>query len=229
MAPEEGAPRDAFVTTGRVRLAEAVRHLVDATLTAEEASSEQLASAAGEVERIAGELHRRAELAARPSGVRSRPETTHDDYLPRSPLVGAVSPLAPPIEYEYREGRLVGRGVFHAAYEGPPGFVHGGWIALGFDEILGMANIASGHPGMTGRLGIRYRRPTPLHRPVLFEGWTDQVDGRRVVTRGTLTVDDNVTAEAEGLFVKLDLDKAMEYFGERAYERRQVADVDPLP
>ena len=227
MEAEEAAPGDPFVTKGRVRLAEAVRHLVDATLTAEDASSAQLASAAEEVERIAAELHGRGELGARPSGVRSRAEATHDDYLPRSPLVGAVSPLAPPIEYEYRDGRLVGRGVFHAAYEGPPGFVHGGWIALGFDEILGMANIASGHPGMTGRLGIRYRRPTPLHRPVLFEGWTDQVDGRRVVTRGTLTVDDSVTAEAEGLFVKLDLDKATEYFGERAYERRQV--VDPLP
>lgn len=227
MEPEEAALDDPFVTKGRVRLAEAVRHLVDATLTAEDASSAQLASAAEEVERIAAELHGRGELGARPSGVRSRAEATHDDYLPRSPLVGAVSPLAPPIEYEYRDGRLVGRGVFRAAYEGPPGFVHGGWIALGFDEILGMANIASGHPGMTGRLGIRYRRPTPLHRPVLFEGWTDQVDGRRVVTRGTLTVDDTVTAEAEGLFVKLDLDKATEYFGERAYERRQV--VDPLP
>jgi acyl-coenzyme A thioesterase PaaI-like protein len=221
------APRDGFVTTGRVRLAEAVRHLVDATLTAEATSSELLASAAEEVERIAAELHGRNELGARPSGVRSRRETNHDDYLPRSPLVGVVSPIAPPIEYEYRDGRLVALGVFHAAYEGPPGFVHGGWIALAFDEILGMANIAGGHPGMTGRLGIRYRRPTPLHRPVLFEGWTDQVDGRRVVTRGTLTVDDAVTAEAEGLFVKLDLDKAVEYFGEQAYERRQV--VDPLP
>jgi acyl-coenzyme A thioesterase PaaI-like protein len=227
MEPEDGSPGNAFVTKGRERLAEAVRHLVDATLTAEDASSGQLTAAAEEVERIAAELHGRDELGARPDGVRSRSEPTHDDYLPRSPLVGVVSPLAPPIEYEYQDGRLVGRGAFHAAYEGPPGFVHGGWIALGFDEILGMANIASGHPGMTGRLGIRYRRPTPLHRPVLFEGWTDQVDGRRVVTRGTLTVDDSVTAEAEGLFVKLDLDKAVEYFGELAYERRQV--VDPLP
>ncbi len=159
--------------------------------------------------------------------MRSRSEESHDDYLPRSPLVGVVSPIAPPVEYEYRDGRVFGRGVFHAAYEGPPGYVHGGWIALGFDEILGMANIASGHPGMTGRLTIRYRRPTPLHRPMVFEGWTDQVDGRRVVTRGTLTVDGSVTAEAEGLFVVIDLDRAVEYFGERAYERRQAA--DPLP
>ncbi len=228
MAPdEEAASGDAFVTKERVRLAEAVRHLVDATLTAEDASSGRLAIAAEEVERIAAELHGHGELSDRPSGVRARAEQSHDDYLPRSPLVGAVSPLAPPIDYEYRDGRLYGRGVFHAAYEGPPGFVHGGWIALGFDEILGMANIASGHPGMTGRLSIRYRRPTPLHRPVLFEGWTDQVDGRRVVTRGTLIVDDSVTAEAEGLFVKLDLDRAAEYFGERAYERREA--VDPLP
>ena len=138
-----------------------------------------------------------------------------------------MSPLAPPIEYEYRDGRLIGRGTFHAAYEGPPGYVHGGWIALAFDEMLGMANIASGHPGMTGRLSVRYRRPTPLHRPVAFEAWTEEVDGRRIVTRGTLTVDGVVTAEAERLFVIIDLEKALEYFGERAYERRQVA--DPLP
>jgi acyl-coenzyme A thioesterase PaaI-like protein len=227
MEPDGAAPGDPFVTKGRVRLAEAVRHLVDATLTAEDASSEQLANAAAKVERIATVLHGRGELGDRPSGVRSRSEESHDDYLPRSPLVGVVSPVAPPVEYEYRDGRVIGRGVFHAAYEGPPGYVHGGWIALGFDEILGMANIASGHPGMTGRLSIRYRRPTPLHRPMVFEGWTDQVDGRRVVTRGTLTVDESITAEAEGLFVVIDLDRAVEYFGERAYERRQAA--DPLP
>jgi acyl-coenzyme A thioesterase PaaI-like protein len=216
-----------FVTPERVRLAQAVRHLIDAALTAEDASAEDLVNAADRAERIAADLHGQTDLGGRPSGVRQRVEMSHDDYLPRSPLVGQVSPLAPPIDYEYGDGRLTGRGVFHAVYEGPPGYVHGGWIALAFDEMLGMANIATGHPGMTGRLSIRYRRPTPLHRPVTFDAWTQEVDGRRIVTRGTLTVDGAVTAEAEGLFVMIDLEKALEYFGERAYERRKV--VDPLP
>ena len=109
-----------------------------------------------------------------------------------------MSPLAPPIEWELVDGRIVGHGIYHAAYEGPPGYVHGGWVALTFDEILGMANIASGHPGMTGTLKVRYLRPTPLHRRVDLEGWTERVEGRRIVAKGRMTVDGEVTAEAEG-------------------------------
>ena len=66
MEPEATAPGDTFVTKGRVRLAEAVRHLVDATLTAEDASSEKLANAAKKVERIATELLGRGALGTRP-------------------------------------------------------------------------------------------------------------------------------------------------------------------
>jgi acyl-coenzyme A thioesterase PaaI-like protein len=216
-----------FVTPARVRLAQAVRHLLDAALTAEEVDDDRLEAAAAEIERVAGDLHGVDALGERPTGRRTTEHVSHDDYLPRSPLVGQVNPVAPPIAYEYRDGRLYGEGVFHAAYEGPPGYVHGGWIALAFDEILGMANIASGHPAMTGRLSVRYRRPTPLHATVRFEGWTEQVDGRRIVTRGTLTAGDAVTAEAEGLFVVIDPERALEYFGERAYERRRL--TDPLP
>jgi acyl-coenzyme A thioesterase PaaI-like protein len=217
-----------FVTPARIRLTEAVRHLIDAALTAEEATEAQLDEAADKAERLASELQGVAALGDRPAGVRTREESSHDDYLPRSPLVGEVSPMAPPVEYEYRDGRLFGRGVFHAAYEGPPGYVHGGWIALAFDEILGMANIAGGHPGMTGRLSVRYRRPTPLHTEMRFEAWTEQVDGRRIVTRGTLEADGVVTAEAEGLFVTIDHDLALQYFGPEMAERRRRV-VDPLP
>ena len=90
-APQGDASARPFVTTERVRLAEAIRHLIDAALTAEDSSEEALAAAADETERLATDLHGRHELGDRPSGVRQREESSHDDYLPRSPLVGDVT------------------------------------------------------------------------------------------------------------------------------------------
>ena len=57
---------------------------------------------------------------------------------------------------------------------------------------------------MTGTLKVRYLRPTPLHRRVDIEGWTERVEGRRIVAKGRMTVDGEVTAEAEGLFITID-------------------------
>jgi acyl-coenzyme A thioesterase PaaI-like protein len=200
------------VTRERERLAEAVRHLIDAVLTSEDATEEQLGTAADMTDAVAAHLgHDRHDVAWN-RGKRERAVEAHDDYLPRSPLVGQASPLAPPVEWEYRDDRLYGRGTYHAAYEGPPGYVHGGWVALTFDEILGMANIASGHPGMTGTLKVRYLRPTPLHEPVELEGWTERVEGRRIVAKGRMIVAGELTAEAEGLFVSIDPALAARYF-----------------
>jgi hypothetical protein len=84
---------------------------------------------------------------------------------------------------------------------------------LAFDEMLGMANIASGHPGMTGTLTVRYRRPTPLYNEVAFEAWVVKVEGRRIATRGTLSYDDVLCAECDGLFVQPRPELAAEYFG----------------
>jgi acyl-coenzyme A thioesterase PaaI-like protein len=200
-----------FVSPQRLRLAEAVRHLVDATLTIEDATEEQLGTAADMTEAVARHLGREPHDDDR--GVRGRSEAGHDEYLPRSPLVGTVSPLAPPMTWTASDDGLHMRGTYHAAYEGPPGYVHGGWVALTFDELLGMSNIASGHPGMTGRLTVRYLKPTPVHRPVELRGRTERVEGRRITSTGELYVDGVRTAEAEGLFVTIDPRLAAEYFG----------------
>ena len=94
--------------------------------------------------------------------------------------------------------------VFGDAYEGPPGCVHGGFVAGAFDEVLGFTMSFSGLIGMTGRLLVHYRRPTPLHRSLRFEGRVDGVDGRKIHTSATLHVDGVLAAEAEGLFIALD-------------------------
>jgi hypothetical protein len=203
----------AFATPERAELAAAVRRLIDAVMTTPDADPATLRDVARDADRLAFRLG-----GGRDEGPGYRPRS-HGDYLPRSPVVGEASPLSPRLDWEEAqlpEGLgIEGRGVFGAPYEGPPGFVHGGWIACAFDEMLGIANIVGGHPGMTARLTVHYRRPTPLFRDLRFRAWVDRVEGRRIVSRAELWDGDTLTAEADGLFVQPRPELAEQYFGPR--------------
>lgn len=129
-------------------------------------------------------------------------------FLDRSPLIGAINPLAVPMRISSEPDDTgvavaVGRVQFGAAYEGPPGCVHGGFIAAAFDEVLGVAQSLSGNPGMTVNLSIDYRSPTPLDQPLVFRGRIKQIDGRKISTTGTLHHGDTLCAEASGLFISM--------------------------
>jgi acyl-coenzyme A thioesterase PaaI-like protein len=129
-------------------------------------------------------------------------------HFDHSPVMGMANPMAPPTRIESGgEDRVVMHVRFGSAYEGPPGSVHGGILAATFDEVLGMTQSLSGQPGMTGTLTVKYRRPTPLHRDLRFEGTLDRVDGRKIFTTGRCFHGDTLTAEAQGLFVRVDFDK----------------------
>lgn len=125
-------------------------------------------------------------------------------FFDHSPMLGRANPLAPPLEMWSEDDRIYARATFGAGYEGPPGCVHGGYIAAAFDEVLGSAQSLSGNPGMTGRLVVHYRSPTPLHEELAFEAWLEGVEGRKISTRGTLYAGDRLCAESEGLFISID-------------------------
>jgi acyl-coenzyme A thioesterase PaaI-like protein len=99
------------------------------------------------------------------------------------------------------DGSVMSELTMRAIHEGPAGFVHGGWVAALLDQLLGSANIVSGHPAMTGELKIRYRSGTPYGVPLVLRARTDSVDGRRVHASGEITVAGKVSAEATGLFI----------------------------
>lgn len=212
----------AFTTPARLHLASVTRRFVDAILTVP-ADETQLTKTAAELEAMVAALE---DAKPAPPEHTRPPDRRHDDYLPRSPLVGELNVVAPPFVWEMQDGRLRAHGEFSAAHEGPPGYVHGGWVALAFDEALGIANVASGHPGMTARLTVRYRRPTPLHVDVVLEAWAEHIEGRRVHTMGRLMDGETITAEAEGMFVNIGAERALEYFGERPASPEPT---DPLP
>lgn len=141
-----------------------------------------------------------------------------EPFFDHSPLIGLANPLAPPIVLEMGSDQVTGRVTFGSVYEGPPGCVHGGFIAAAFDEVLGSAQTFSGSPGMTARLTVNYRRPTPLRVPLVIEGRFDRKEGRKVFTTGRILADGQVTAEAEGLFVAIEFAKFRELA--KSFDRR---------
>lgn len=193
------APAEDRIAAAR-RVGEAFRRAID-HFTATAAPVEQLAEIESLVLDVADRLEafggtRRYEGTAEASGLGH--DRAHFDW---SPLLGTANPLAPPLRIAFEEGMVVGHAEFGAAYEGPPGCVHGGYVAAAFDEILGLAQSLSGQVGMTANLSVRYRRPTPLHTDLRFEGRLEGVNGRKVTASGVLLAGEEVTAEANGLFI----------------------------
>jgi acyl-coenzyme A thioesterase PaaI-like protein len=130
-----------------------------------------------------------------------------EDFFPFSPMIGRYNALAPPVAVEVIDGAVHGTANLDAAYEGPPGCVHGGVIAAMFDELLGVANISAGVGAMTGTLTITYRSPTPLKTDLTFSAKVQGVDGRKVRTMGTIHSGERLCAEADGIFILVDHSK----------------------
>jgi uncharacterized protein (TIGR00369 family) len=55
------------------------------------------------------------------------------------------------------------------------GMVHGGVVALMLDEAVGWAAWHAGHPGVTGRLQVSYRRPLKLGERVRVVGKVENI------------------------------------------------------
>ena len=197
------------------RMGEAMRRVID-QLVATEAPTDELARAAGVLEQLAADFDgygRRDLFDGFSEAANAGDPHAHFDH---SPIIGRSNPLAAPIDVEVRDGKVFGRATFGAAYEGPPGCVHGGIVAASFDEVLGMVQSITGNPGMTGTLVVRYRKPTPLFAEIRFEGELDRVEGRKIFTVGRSYGPDGVlTAEAEAIFISVDFSKLAELRNQR--------------
>jgi len=184
-------------------------------LTATSAPPGVLSEVAAKMEEVVALLagygsNRRYEGYAEASGA------AHDrGFFDWSPQLGSANPLAPPIVIDVEGEVVIGRARFGPAYEGPPGCVHGGFVAAAFDEVLGMAQTLSGQVGMTGTLTVRYRRPTPLYTDLRFEGRLDGVSGRKVLTSANLFAGEDLTAEATGLFISVSPERFSALTGNR--------------
>ena len=197
----------------RARLAAAQRRLIEAAAT-REISDEELTRTTAALNQLAAELEG---SPPRPPKLAELPDLNdRHSFFSDDPISGRDNPIAPPVEITFGDGAVEARVTFSRSFEGAPGFVHGGAIAAAFDQVLGMANLVSGHPGMTGTLTVRYVSPTPTESEIRFEAKAGEKEGRKSLVTGSCYAGDTLTAEAEATFVMLRFRKAAEMFLRRA-------------
>ena len=119
-----------------------------------------------------------------------------------NPAVGLRNAIAPPMVIEHEaDGSCWSEFTLGPAYEGPPGWVHGGICALVLDHILGeVASEGLTQPKFTGTISLRYLRGTHLG-PLRAEAFVERSEGVKTFARGVLRDGDGVTVEAEGVFI----------------------------
>jgi acyl-coenzyme A thioesterase PaaI-like protein len=119
-------------------------------------------------------------------------------YVDHSRDVGDYNPCFPRYEFAVDVDRTHGEGTveFPVCYEGPPGIVHGGFLAVFFDCVLQQLNCDLGQAGKTAELSLRFRRPTPLLTPLVVHA-ERTIDGNRIHSRARLERDGTVVCEAE--------------------------------
>jgi acyl-coenzyme A thioesterase PaaI-like protein len=100
--------------------------------------------------------------------------------------------------------RVRGEVTLDDRHQGAPGFAHGGAVATALDDTLGTLLLVLGHPGVTARLEVNYRRPAFLHRRFELEAWVERVEGRKVEMAAELREDGEVVADATALFLQVD-------------------------
>jgi hypothetical protein len=106
-------------------LTESVRALIDATIRTE-VGAEAVAAAKSEIDAATARL--RSEQVAGPFGIRFT--TDGDPMAWGNVVIGVRNPVAPPLVIERSESGVSSDFHLGAAYEGPPGHLHGGVAAL---------------------------------------------------------------------------------------------------
>ena len=219
----EGAKDEPVKWTQKRRLAFAMRLVIERLVTSN-APEDELRRAADGLERYAEQLRNHPKLRYVHGFGESATAGDVGAFFDQSPMIGLANPLAPPIRLSQTGPRTAqGLVTFGSAYEGPPGSVHGGFVAAAFDEVLGYVQSLGERPGMTGTLIVRYRSPTPLHTELRFEAELVGMEGRKIFTKAHVAGEGRVCAEAEGIFISVARERFAELEAKRAEREKERA------
>lgn len=177
-------------------LTQAVRDLVDATIRTE-VDDDTIRRVQADIEAATARL--RARQLEGPFGVRV--SSTGQSMAWGNAAVGLRNAIAPPMLINHHQAGASWADIdLGAAYEGPPGLVHGGVCAMLLDHILGETASYGRRTNLTGTIEVKYLRATPLG-PLRIEAHVDRDEGFKTFAVGQISDGGGVTVEARGVFI----------------------------
>jgi acyl-coenzyme A thioesterase PaaI-like protein len=179
------------------QLAQSMRRLIDATIRTE-VDVAILAGVKSKIDWATEQLS--ASLIPGSFGVRQTSDG--QSMASGNVVIGVRNPVAPPLViHDDADGAVHTDFVLGAAYEGPPGHVHGGVCAMILDHVLGATAHQPGKPAYTGTLTLRYLRGTPLGQPLHAQAHVERIDGTKTFAVGHIADAEGATVQAEGVFI----------------------------
>ncbi len=181
-------------------MVDAIRRLVDVAIRTQ-VPPESIAAARDLVQQAADLLA--VQASPDPAGIHFNADGRSWNW--GNAVVGVRNALAPPVVLTSADdGTMRSEVTLGAAYEGPPGCVHGGVSALLLDHLMGETASAS-HTRLTvtGTLTLRYVRPLPLGK-VHMQAQIEEEVGRKVTVTAHIGPDEHgnePAIEAHGTFI----------------------------
>jgi acyl-coenzyme A thioesterase PaaI-like protein len=203
-SPYEPDSHEATYWQARHRLAAAARALNE-KLVSSDINPELAAALTQKIDALTAELSQAQQVDGLIDMAKRGERGTIDDVMGELVSVGGRShPCSPELLWQEASNRITGTVRFSQAFEGPPGHVHGGWVAGVLDHLMGMTHVRTGYPGMTGGLSVRYLKPTPLNQVIEVSAEATELDAKRTEVKAAMRFGDTTTATAEAIFVRVD-------------------------
>ncbi|MFN0028115.1 MAG: PaaI family thioesterase [Acidimicrobiales bacterium] len=132
---------------------------------------------------------------------------------------GAASPFGTGATHHRQGDEAITTVTFGPAFEGPPGRVHGGVVAMVVDEATATVMPMSGRFAFTGSVSLKLVGPAPLGVPLRFRSRLVGEEGRKLFVRCVGEGPEGVFVEADAIYIQVDPMVAMPWLGEarRAY------------
>ena len=206
-SPYDPGSQEATYWQARQRLASATRALNE-KLVSTDIDPELAAALTEKIEDLTEELSQAQQVSGLVDMARRGQRGTIDDVMGELVSVGGRShPCSPELRWQEAPNQIMGTVRFSQAFEGPPGHVHGGWVAGVLDHLMGMTHVRTGYPGMTGGLSVRYLKPTPLNQVIEVSAQATELDDKRTEVKAEMRFGETTTATAEAIFVRVDREK----------------------